>query len=122
MEFSEIPRPLQTAVWNLHKQYMESGTTRETRRQVKPIVVENYYKNLSAVELGNTLSYWDTYLSTHPVRTTPVVQAPPQQPHHQHQPRQQRPRGNYRHPRNAPVPTPVPAPGPTPAEVTETRD
>jgi hypothetical protein len=64
--FSEIPRPLQTAVFNIHKQYMESGTTRETRRQVKPNVVENYFKNLTAVELGNVMSYWDNYLKQNP--------------------------------------------------------
>jgi hypothetical protein len=71
--FSEIPRPLQTAVWNIHKQYMESGTSRETRRQVKPIVVENYFKNLTAVELGNVLSYWDSYLTENPIPNIPKV-------------------------------------------------
>jgi hypothetical protein len=71
--FSEIPRPLQTAVWNIHKQYMESGTSRETRRQVKPIVVENYFKNLTAVELGNVMSYWDTYLKENPIPTIPKI-------------------------------------------------
>ena len=71
--FSEIPRPLQTAVWNIHKQYMESGISRETRRQVKPIVVENYFKNLTAVELGNVLSYWDSYLTENPIPTIPKV-------------------------------------------------
>ncbi len=62
--FSEIPRPIQTAVWNLHKQYLESGTDRATRRQVKPIVVENFYKNLTSVDLANTLTYWDSYLTS----------------------------------------------------------
>jgi len=71
--FSEIPRPLQTAVWNIHKQYMESGTSRETRRQVKPIVVENYFKNMTAVELGNVLAYWDSFLKENPIPTIQKV-------------------------------------------------
>ena len=67
IEFNEIPRPIQTAIWNIHKQYLSSGSTRETRRQVKPLVVENYYKNLTAVELANVLSYWDIYLKNNPI-------------------------------------------------------
>lgn len=78
--FSEIPRPLQTAVWNIHKQYMESGTSRETRRQVKTIVVENYFKNLTVVELGNVLAYWDSYLTENPIPTIPKIK-------HAHKPR-----------------------------------
>lgn len=74
IEFSEIPRPIQTAIWNIHKQYLESGATRETRRQVKPLVVENYYKNLTAVELANVLSYWDIYLKNNPLQETTKAQ------------------------------------------------
>jgi hypothetical protein len=59
IEFSEIPRPIQTSVWNIHKQYLESGTSSETRRPVKPNVVDSYYRNLSSIELANILSYWD---------------------------------------------------------------
>ena len=93
IEFSEIPRPIQTSVWNIHKQYMESGTSSETRRAVKPNIVDAYYRNLSAIELANVLSYWDIYiqnLKTENPGQKIMVQprrhpdAPPQQPRRPH--------------------------------------
>jgi hypothetical protein len=60
--FGEIPRPLQTAVWNVHKQYLSSGTSTETRLQVKPNVIEMYYRNITAIELANFLTYWEKYV------------------------------------------------------------
>lgn len=60
--FAEIPRPLQTAIWNVHKQYLASGTSTETRLQVKPNVIEMYYRNITAVELANFLTYWDKFV------------------------------------------------------------
>ena len=46
----------------IHKQYLESGSTSETRRQVKPNVVDAYYRNMTAIELANILTYWDKFV------------------------------------------------------------
>lgn len=62
IEFSEIPRPIQTSVWNIHKQYLESGSNTESRRPVKPNIVDNYYRNLPSIELANVLTYWDNHI------------------------------------------------------------
>ena len=72
IEFSEIPRPIQTCVWNIHKQYLESGSSTETRRPVKPNVVDSYYRNLSSIELANVLSYWDIFIQNQ--KTTDITQ------------------------------------------------
>ncbi len=70
IEFSEIPRPIQTSVWNIHKQYLESGTNTESRRPVKPNVVDNYYRNLPSIELANVLTYWDNHIKNQKNNTT----------------------------------------------------
>jgi hypothetical protein len=62
IEFNEIPRPIQTSVWNIHKQYLESGTSSESRRPVKPNVVDAYYRNMTSIELANILTYWDKFI------------------------------------------------------------
>jgi hypothetical protein len=64
IDFSEIPKPIQTSIWNIHKQYLNSGTSRETRRQVKPNVVDSYFMGLTVIELGNVISYYEKYLQT----------------------------------------------------------
>jgi hypothetical protein len=120
IEFSEIPRPVQTAVWNIHKQYIESGTDRESRRQVKPIVVENYFKNLTSVDLANVLTYWDNYLAT----LEPVKPKTPHKTfHHNHtgknyQHRQYQGR-HHRGPTQGQVQGQVPVPEPVPAPTQE---
>ncbi len=79
IEFSEIPRPIQTSVWNIHKQYLESGSSSETRRQVKPNVVDAYYRNMTPIELANILTYWEKFVKENGKNVTPRrhPEAPP---------------------------------------------
>lgn len=112
IKLSEVPRPLQTGVWNVHKQYVESGTTTDSRRRVTHLVVENYYKNLSAVDLANVLTHWDNYLNTIEPPKPPTGHVK-----HFHAKNRHFVFGQATVP--MPVPAPVPVPVPTPVQVPE---
>ncbi len=62
IEFSEVPVPLKSSIWNIHRQYLESGTSTETRRPVKMNVVELYFRTITPIELATVLTYWDKYV------------------------------------------------------------
>jgi hypothetical protein len=62
IEFSEVPVPLKSSIWNIHRQYLDSGSSTETRRPVKMNVVELYFRTIPAIELATVLTYWDKYV------------------------------------------------------------
>ncbi len=64
IEFSEVPVPLKSSIWNIHRQYLDSGTSTETRRPVKMNVVELYFRTISPIELATVLTYWDKYVQS----------------------------------------------------------
>jgi hypothetical protein len=62
IEFSEVPVPLKSSIWNIHRQYLDSGSSTETRRPVKMNVVELYFRTIPSIELATVLTYWDKYV------------------------------------------------------------